>query len=614
MEEKQDLQKIISKGNHGVDEEEYENETPEFSFTFKFPTFEEFSKTLNSNGEFVSHDDDPREDDFENQESVLEQMTVKCFNLKNVVEVEEKEEIYTFSEAKLQKKYNLSVYSSSHSNRDSIDTNDVHSPMSDVNVHPEDVFLPDENKVEEKGKIDAFSEEKLQKVHDESVYSSPDSDMFSICINDLHSPTFDLYLEDGFLSDEYIELDFCIKEETEQNNETQSNFLFENDFGTKSATGNEKKLSNDATNKLEHLLEHQEQIEQLKKEIKKAKTIRLPTILEESESSPKIMDGLKPLKIEEMYQKGGGKMGKIYKFYKSYKERMRKFDIFSCQKMYPIGFLQLKYPFESSSCSISSIPEITTLFTQSFTTNKGKKHENDPTMNFIQELQSDLEIVYVGQMCLSWEILHWQYEKALDIRKSDHHGLRKFNNIAGEFQQFQVLMQRFIEDEPFQGPRIQNYIKTRFVFRNLLQIPVIRDDHLKSNMASEYVHDITSDRLVEILEESINIFWRFVHADKYKRQTPIEFQSHEDLQLFMDLQKDLHKKERKLKEALRSENSILKKLRSCKEDETEDQMLYFFCQKVRSDQKRFQGVYPIVKFLLRCSRMYFPELQIRGNG
>lgn len=60
-------------------------------------------------------------------------------------------------------------------------------------------------------------------------------------------------------------------------------------------------------------------------------------------------------------------------------------------------------------------------------------------------------------------------------------------------------------------------------------------------MRSEAVYDITSEVLVEILEESIRLFWRFVRADKYKRQTPVEFQRPEDQQLFVDLQKDLHK-------------------------------------------------------------------------
>lgn len=105
-------------------------------------------------------------------------------------------------------------------------------------------------------------------------------------------------------------------------------------------------------------------------------------------------------------------------------------------------------------------------------------------MKFITDLRSDLEVVYVGQMCLSWEILHWQYEKALELWDSDPYGMHQYNEVAGEFQQFQVLLQRFIENEPFQGPRVENYVKNRCVMRNLLQVPVIRGEkileHLKS--------------------------------------------------------------------------------------------------------------------------------------
>ncbi|PWA54745.1 ribosomal protein L34Ae [Artemisia annua] len=411
--------------------------------------------------------------------------------------------------------------------------------------------------VEEKEETDIFNEEEMPNDIDESFSSSPESNLDSISSNTLDSPTSDSN-EDGFLSDGYFEVEL---DELERKVRKKSDFLSETDFVTKSRNITEPEKTNanvnanenenenilstdDAINKLESLWEHQELIEQLEMEIKKVKAIGLPTIYEESESPPKIMEELKPWKIEEAYQHGGGggKMSEVHKFYKTYRERMRKFDIFSYQKMYAIGFLQLKDIPRQSSSNLSSLPEITTLLSQSFRTNKGKKNENDPTTKFIKELQSDLEVVYVGQMCLSWEILHWQYEKALDIWESDPRGVRRFNEISGEFQQFQVLMQRFIEDEPFKGPRIQNYVMNRCVFRNLLQVPVIRDDHSKKKAArSEAVYDITSEVLVEILEESIRLFWRFVRADKYKRQTPVEFQRPEDQQLFVDLQKDLHK-------------------------------------------------------------------------
>ncbi|XP_024975322.1 uncharacterized protein LOC112513323 isoform X2 [Cynara cardunculus var. scolymus] len=581
---------FLSMENDGVEEDE----TPEFSFTFKFPTFEEFSKTQkdfshlldleNSFSEFinpleVSHDldevesnsnngffldDDQKKDDFEDQE-------------------EEEEGVHEAS-------HDLDEVESNSNNGFLLDEqkgDDFEAQEEGDGVHEQMmVETPNENKIGEgTEEIDTFIVEKLQKVHHESFQSSSDSDTDSVSSNNLH-------LDDGFLSDGDFELESIKKDQDEC---PKPDFLSEKDFGGKSRNimepevsnvvdTDKKNLSNDTTNKLESLWEHQELIEQLKMEIKKVRATGLPTILEEPGSPPKIMEELKPWKIEEVYQSGGGTMGEVHKFYKSYRERMRKFDIFNYQKMYAIGFLQLKDPLQSASSSKSSVSEITTLLSQSFATPKGKKHENDPTVKFIKELQSDLEVVYVGQMCLSWEILHWQYEKALDIWESDPRGVRRFNDIAGEFQQFQVLMQRFIEDEPFQDPRIQNYVKNRCIFRNLLQVPVIREDPFKSKKKarSEFVYDITSDMLIEILEESIRIFWRFVRADKYRRQTPVEFQKPEDSQIFMDLQKDLHKKEKKLKEQMRSGKCILKKMkRRCREEEEEeieDEVVYFFCQ------------------------------------
>ncbi|KAK9064792.1 hypothetical protein SSX86_016174 [Deinandra increscens subsp. villosa] len=559
MEEKQEFLEFSGKEKDWGDEKDDDDNKPsEFSFTFKFPTFEEFSKNPKDFSQLLNFNED-----IDSSEILLEECEVdtnssgglelsECWvfefegsvndnqecmvnspNLKNIGEVEEKEETCAFSEENLQKNNVEFVDLSSNPNMDSIGSCNLHSPTSDVSVEKKIA----EMKEEKEELFDTYVSEKLQK------------NLMKRNKTIGHNPT------------------------------SYPRMILVQNLGNGNGDGNEKNFLGDTTNKLESLWEHQELIEQLQMEIKKVKAIGLPTIFEESESPPKIMEELKPWKIEEVYQNGGGKMGEVHKFYKSYRERMRKFDIFNYQKMYTIGFLQLKDPPQSSSSSRSSVSEITTLFGQSFLTNKGKKTENDPTIKFIKELESDLEVVYVAQMCLSWEILHWQYEKALDIWESDLRGYRRFNDIAGEFQQFQVLMQRFIEDEPFQGPRIQTYVKNRCVFRNLLQVPMIKDDHLKNKKArSEVVYDITSDALVEILEESIRIFWRFVRADKYKCQTPAEFQTPEDSQLFMDLRKDLHKKERKLKEQLRSGNCILKKLKKCREDEAEDQVLYFFCQ------------------------------------
>lgn len=205
--------------------------------------------------------------------------------------------------------------------------------------------------VEEKEETDIFNEEEMQNDIDESFSLSPESNLDSISSNTLDSPTSDSN-EDGFLSDGYFEVEL---DELERKVCKKSDFLNETDFVAKSRiitepensnanvnaneNENENILSTDATNKLESLWEHQELIEQLEMEFKKVRAIGLPTIFEESESPPKFMEELKPWKIEEAYQHsgGGGTMSEVHNFYKTYRERMRKFDIFSYQKMYAIG-------------------------------------------------------------------------------------------------------------------------------------------------------------------------------------------------------------------------------------------------------------------------------------
>ncbi|KAL8105937.1 hypothetical protein AgCh_029669 [Apium graveolens] len=91
--------------------------------------------------------------------------------------------------------------------------------------------------------------------------------------------------------------------------------------------------------------------------------------------------------------------------------------------------------------------------------------------------------------------------------------------------------------------------------------------------------------LVEIIEESIRIYWRFIRADKNcntallkSRKGQILLQDPADSQTFKEVQKDFKKKDRMLKDQIRSGNCILKKLKKCREDDTDDQVLIFFSQ------------------------------------
>uniref|UniRef100_A0A0E0ES63 Uncharacterized protein n=1 Tax=Oryza meridionalis TaxID=40149 RepID=A0A0E0ES63_9ORYZ len=343
-----------------------------------------------------------------------------------------------------------------------------------------------------------------------------------------------------------------------------------------------KDLTEEEEDELESLWEHQDLIEQLKLELKKVRSIGLPTILEESETPKAPMEDLKPWRIDAKFLREDP-MDELNKFFKSYRERMRKFDILCYQKMYAIDFLQLRGPQQSTNSLKSLSPTVTSILSHNFRSSRRKSPE-DPSERFLKELRYDLETVYVGQMCLSWEFLRWQYEQAHDLPESDPYHSHQYNQVAGEFQQFQVVVQRFVEDESFKGPRLPNYINNRCVLRNLLQVPVIKEDSLKDRMEDQrkgnYV--ITSEELEEIMEECMRVFWEFIRSDKVETtsvlkglsSTHVELQDPLDHDLMMHIHSTLQKKEKRLKDLLRTGNCIVKKFKKPKED-TLNQSLFF---------------------------------------
>ncbi|KAL4197813.1 hypothetical protein AMTRI_Chr04g252980 [Amborella trichopoda] len=321
---------------------------------------------------------------------------------------------------------------------------------------------------------------------------------------------------------------------------------------------------------LEALWEHQDLIEQLRSEIRKVRATGLPTIMEESEC-PKMVDDLKPWSFEEKLLQEDP-IDELEKFYKSYRERMRKFDILNYQKMYAMGFPQSKDHLRSVSLQKSSI------LLQNFGLCRGKRSEKGPSLKFIKELQSELETVYVGQVCLSWEFLQWQYLKFREVRERPY----SYDQIAMEFQQFQVLLQRFMENERFEGPRIQNYVNNRCVLRNLLQVPLVKEGESQERERTSNENKITSTRLVEIMEESLRVFSEFVRSDREDAPTvlkgflrpQIEFHDPTDAELFTQIQATLAKKERRIRDLQRSGTCLIKKFNH-KQDDGSNQTILF---------------------------------------
>lgn len=140
------------------------------------------------------------------------------------------------------------------------------------------------------------------------------------------------------------------------------------------------------------------------------------------------------------------------------------------------GLLHMKEPNVANKTHRYSFT--TTKSRQNLRLFKLRKHEVNPTHKIIEDLHKELELVYVGEVCLCWEILYWQYRKVIQLQEYDIREFRQYNQVAEEYQVFQVLLQRFVENEPFQSlPRVLNYVNNRSSNCNFLHVPVVRGDN-----------------------------------------------------------------------------------------------------------------------------------------
>ncbi|KAK6249663.1 hypothetical protein SCA6_003668 [Theobroma cacao] len=127
----------------------------------------------------------------------------------------------------------------------------------------------------------------------------------------------------------------------------------------------------------------------------------------------------------------------------------------------------------------------------------------------------ELEAAYVAQICLTWEALNWNY-KNFERKRAARKDFDCPASIAQQFQQFQVLLQRYIENEPYeQGRRPEVYARMRLLAPKLLLVPEYRDyedDQRDEGFGSR----ISADSFLVIMEDGIQTFMNFLKADKEK--------------------------------------------------------------------------------------------------
>nr|GMD46367.1 uncharacterized protein LOC109153696 isoform X3 [Ipomoea batatas] len=104
-----------------------------------------------------------------------------------------------------------------------------------------------------------------------------------------------------------------------------------------------------------------------------------------------------------------------------------------------------------------------------FATKAMKNEKHIAARRLGKTLEKDFELVYVAQSCLSWEALHHQFTK---VKVEAPHMLLFHNSVAERFQKFQIVLERFLEDERCGGTtRHSNYVHSKYSLQTLLLVP-----------------------------------------------------------------------------------------------------------------------------------------------
>ncbi|KAL6009133.1 hypothetical protein ACLOJK_022360 [Asimina triloba] len=215
----------------------------------------------------------------------------------------------------------------------------------------------------------------------------------------------------------------------------------------------------------------------------------------------------------------------VDEFYEKYNERMRWFDLLNYDRAHGLSAI--------SKEELGSAEPMST----------------EARRVLIRCLESDFEMVYVGQTCSSWEALHHQYRKVEALASSSTPITGAFfENVSGKFQQFQVMLERFMENERTGAERSWSYVQGRLYLQYLLQVPKVPDKVERENQWTTGRAFFTRE-LMKVIEASITTFWNFIRSDSKKSPGKLrsllwinpQVEDPRDLQLFADLTRALHK-------------------------------------------------------------------------
>ncbi|MBA0663243.1 hypothetical protein Goklo_003366 [Gossypium klotzschianum] len=199
--------------------------------------------------------------------------------------------------------------------------------------------------------------------------------------------------------------------------------------------------------------------------------------------------------------------------YEKYCERMLFYDKMIAQQLKEAGSSNPSTPSPKSENKKLRSP-LSCLFLKKI---EEPDEEAEQLQQSINNPYQDLETAYVAQFCLTWEALHCQYSQLSQIVLCQPENPICYNHSAQQLQQFQVLLQRFIENEPFQdGPRSEIYARARNILPKLLQIPNIQGSDWKEKVEEESDYSVLAPDIIQIIESTILVFRLFLKMDNKK--------------------------------------------------------------------------------------------------
>ncbi|KAK4758478.1 hypothetical protein SAY87_019779 [Trapa incisa] len=293
---------------------------------------------------------------------------------------------------------------------------------------------------------------------------------------------------------------------------------------------------------------------EMKKRLKELRKNSSMALIPEEEPSAEEEDGEGEKAAGEMTSKrwrdvedeGRQWWGGFDAFYERYCERMLFFDRLGAQQLNEAGSLTPLAP-SPRSASKKLISPLSCLSLKKIEEPEGETGKLHSVEN---DAYQDLETIYVAHVCLTWEALHCQFTQLNQKISCQPDNSTCYNHSAQQFQQFQVLLQRFIENEPFElGLRPECYVRARTILPKLLHVPNIREP---KGMEEGAELRMDASDLMRILETSILTFHLFLKMDKKRSGNGglhlFVNQNHSAASPLQQVQSSLEKRATKLKE------------------------------------------------------------------